>query len=444
MNHYGQQQERAQEVGERLTEFVQPLLQRLDEKLDKRLVNTFLLTMRAIITFRHSTYGLLLSELGGYILSPAQAPAGTKRLSNLLRSNKWAASIIETYLWEQATRRTEELEAQGEDVFIGWDESVIEKPESIALEGLCAVRSSKAHRLKRIKPGYYNPPGGRPIFVPGMQWVSLMVLGGHLPPVVATMRWWTTRGKHKTDRRTEEGKLLHRCSRYWGRRVVHIWDRGFASRAWLKRAAQHNLRFIVRWPKRYKLVNAKGEQVKAWQVTRGKRSLEHRDIWDIRRRCYRKTGIVFAPVSLPQQTQPLWLVVSRPGKGREPWYLLTNEPIETTADAWRIVFAYVRRWQVEVAFRFSKSELAMQSPRLWSWHNRLKLMMMVTLVYAFLLSLLLPILQALRDWLFRHFAHRTGKRYREASIPLYRLRAALSRLWTAHPPSLSFLPENSG
>lgn len=38
-----------------------------------------------------------------------------------------------------------------------WDESVIEKPESIALEGLGPVRSSKAARLKRIKPGYFNP-----------------------------------------------------------------------------------------------------------------------------------------------------------------------------------------------------------------------------------------------------------------------------------------------
>lgn len=444
MSHYEQSQAGAQELAEKLAEFVGPLLARLDEKLDKRLVNTFLLTLQAIITFRHSSYGLLLSELGGYILSPAQAPAGTKRLSNLLRSQKWTARIIENELWERATQRLEAQEAAGEDIFIGWDESVIEKPESLKLEGLCPVRSSKAHRLKRIKPGYYNPPGGWPIFVPGMQWVSLMVLSGQLPSLVAAMRWWTTRGKYQSDRRTEEGKLLHRCSRYWGRRVVHIWDRGFASRAWLQRAAQHQLRFIVRWPKRYNLITSKGERVNAWKVTRGKRSVDHRDIWDIRRRCYRKTGLVFAPVSLPNLDQPLWLVVSRPGKGREPWYLLTNEPVETPEQAWRIVFAYLRRWQVEVAFRFGKSELAMQSPRLWSWHNRLKLMMMVTLVYAFLLSLLSPVLQALRDWLLRYFAHRTGKRYREAAIPLYRLRAALSRLWTTHPPSLVYLPENSG
>lgn len=55
-------------------------------------------------------------------------------------------------------------------------------------------------------------------------------------------------------------------------------------------------------------------------------------------------------------------MVSRPGKGCEPWYLLTNEPIRSLDDAWQIVFAYARRWQLETTFRYSKTELAMESP----------------------------------------------------------------------------------
>jgi hypothetical protein len=57
-------------------------------------------------------------------------------------------------------------------------------------------------------------------------------------------------------------------------------------------------------------------------------------------------------------------------------------------DAWAVVFAYGRRWQIECAWRYSKSELAMESPRVWTWERREKLLLMVTLVYAFLLSLL--------------------------------------------------------
>jgi hypothetical protein len=60
----------------------------------------------------------------------------------------------------------------------------------------------------------------------------------------------------------------------------------------------------------------------------------------------------------------------------------------------------------------------MESLRLWQWDNRLKLLLMVTLVYAFLLSLLRLDGQVLREWLLHHWCHRTGKRYREFTIPL--------------------------
>lgn len=81
--------------------FLQPLLLWLDEQLDKRLVRTFIQTIAIIISFRHSQHGLLLSELGGYLLSPAQAPAGTKRISNLLRSRRWGYELIERFLWQR-------------------------------------------------------------------------------------------------------------------------------------------------------------------------------------------------------------------------------------------------------------------------------------------------------------------------------------------------------
>jgi hypothetical protein len=116
-------------IGERLEAFVKPLLVELDRCLDKRLVRTFLVTLQVIVQFRHRAHGLLLSELGGYILSPDRAPAGTKRLSNLLRSKKWAARQIEQFLWRDAHERLNELEAEGEDPLLAWDESVIEKAD---------------------------------------------------------------------------------------------------------------------------------------------------------------------------------------------------------------------------------------------------------------------------------------------------------------------------
>ncbi len=168
---------------------------------------------------------------------------------------------------------------------------------------------------------------------------------------------------------------------------------------------------------------------------RGQRSWGQRNLWDAHRQCDRQTGVLAVVVRHPDfPKQPLWLVVSRPGPAREPWYLLTTEPVALQEDAWQIVLAYAKRWQIEMTWRYAKSELAMESPRLWAWHNRLKLLLIVTLAYAFLLSLLDPLLQDLKQWLLRRWCHRTGKRSQEALTPLYRLRSALARLWLAYPP----------
>ena len=166
-----------------------------------------------------------------------------------------------------------------------------------------------------------------------------------------------------------------------------MWDRSIAGGPWLKELTGRRLRFVLRWHTNYMLTDGQGSR-RAWQISRGKRSVDHRMLWDINRRQYRNTGIVYLPVLHPQVDQYLWLVVSRPGQGREPWYLLTDEPIATVAAAWKVVFAYARPWQVEPCNRACKTDLTMESPRLWFWENWLKLLLMVSLLNSFLLYLL--------------------------------------------------------
>jgi hypothetical protein len=85
----------------------------------------------------------------------------------------------------------------------------------------------------------------------------------------------------------------------------------------------------------------------------------------------------------------------------------------------------------------------MESLRLWSMENRLKLLGIVLLVYAFLLFLLEEGHTDRVQALLRLKCHRTGKRCQEALVPLYRLRWALSRLWDDCRPILgSVLPPN--
>lgn len=104
-------------------------------------------------------------------------------------------------------------------------------------------------------------------------------------------------------------------------------------------------------------------------MVRGKRSWSYRLIWDARRRCQRKTGIIATPVHLPNDERQLFLVFSRPGVGRKPWYLITTEPVHNAEQAWQIVLAYAKRWQIEMSLHFPKAELAFESLRLQSWRR---------------------------------------------------------------------------
>src|SRR5262249_39324523 len=144
--------------------------------LEKRLVRTFLSSIQLILTFRDRMHGLLLSEMGGFLLSAEHERAGTKRLANVWHSPKWSSWIIDHFLWQLASGFVQHLEQEEQPIYAVWDESVWEKPESLAMEDLGPVRSSKAHRLTHYKPGYYRPPS-RPIFVPGLNWVGLILVG---------------------------------------------------------------------------------------------------------------------------------------------------------------------------------------------------------------------------------------------------------------------------
>jgi hypothetical protein len=152
----------------RLVQFVRPVMSRLAQQIDIRLVQTALDLVQVIITHRHRALGLLLSELGGYLLGPDQARAGAKRISNLIHCPDWSADDVGTILWQQATARVQALQAAREDVRVVWDGSVWEKPESQAGDDWCVVRSAKGRRLARRRKGLTLPLKGPPILVPGL------------------------------------------------------------------------------------------------------------------------------------------------------------------------------------------------------------------------------------------------------------------------------------
>lgn len=62
--------------------------------------------------------------------------------------------LIERLVWRRGLEALRQLEKAQRWILLRWDENVWEKPESLALEGLGAVRSSQVGGLTRIKPGF--------------------------------------------------------------------------------------------------------------------------------------------------------------------------------------------------------------------------------------------------------------------------------------------------
>jgi hypothetical protein len=425
-------QQVSQQIAQELENFLHPLLIVLDHLLDKRLVRTFVQCCIAIVRFRNSKQALLLSELGSYLdgvrgLSTS-APAGTKRVGNLIRSIKWTAASIDQFLLEEADKEVKNLKSQGKRIVCIWDGSVVEKPESRAAEGLCPVTSSKAKRLGRLRKGLvFNMPAKRPVMVTGMQWTGALIAGMEGTIKVALMSWWTTKGEYATKMRTQEEALLRTCVRKWSDLLFHVFDRGYASGPWLELLQTLRVKFVIRWKKGHYFRDANGVQKKLWQIGQGKRYVGHKLIFDPSTGVKLPCDIWWSQVWHPSYSYPLYVIKVRVRK--KVWYLITNERIMVEKQAWEIVFLYRRRWQIETSFRYEKSELALESPRIWGFENRLKLLGIVTLVYAFLLHLLASAFRDLIQAALRLQCHRTGKRYQQTLVPLYRLRWALSRLW---------------
>ncbi len=468
----------ADKVTTRCYSFLKPYLKQLDKILDLRLVRTLANTVTSIVRHRQPSTALLLSELGAYLTDPQHAPAGTKRLANLIHNPRWQAQDIDHYLLEASRQRveTELQQSRRKYVLCILDDSEIEKPESRQWEGLAPVISSKARRLSRPRPrmgpGYYRGPPGGPIVVPGLDWEGVLIArwGPVYERSPLTLGAWSWDSKsHQTassnsmdspyvQKVESRVKLLNRVVETCGAdKLLQVWDRGMANEPWLGRVLDQGWHFVVRWKKGNKLRPAAApsignpdasnsaqekDGVVAWRLTMRKRHWGHRRIINPRNpQQFVNVYYGAVPVCLPHRDEPLWLVWARIGKEsklrrgvKEPWRLLTSEPLYSEEACWQIVEAYAGRWQIEQMLRYGKSELGIESIRVKDWESRHKLLAIVGLTYAFLIDLLGDSTGSLLNQVLA-WAHRTGRQANSAWRPLYRLRLALSALWQRYTPN---------
>jgi hypothetical protein len=475
----------AKTVGVACFGFLRPFLRHLDAHVDVRLVRTVANLVPVLIKRRHRGEALLLSQMGDDLERVGHGPAGTKRIDHVIKSPNWQAAEVGDFLTERAGEvvRREAARVPEKRALLIVDGSVAEKPESAQQGGLAPVLSTKARRLRRPRramgKGYYPGPPGKPTVVPGWTFLSAVVTGWAertCKRPVALAGWLWYRKVAQTDplhdaldqpipTADEATAVRHLVAplldRLGALTLLLVADRQFGNQPWISQFVTWAVPFVVRFKKgnhlraedapsvgdpRASAHQRQTEGVPAWKLTQTLLFRQKRTIANPRNPS-QPIPIRFGarPVRLVGLDTPLWLVavsVGRGGRRRragEPWRLLTNLPLETYEDVWRVVEADAARWQIEQTIRFNKSVLGVESVRVRDWEPRQKLLGLVALAYAFLLFLLGDGSSALVQRLLR-VLHRRGRQARDAWRPLYRLQQALASLWKRHTPSFQGVP----
>ena len=101
----GEKKQDSRDLENKCWKFLQPLLEQMHKLVDRRLVKTMLDLVMVILMHRNRNTGLLLSELGDYLLGGERGPAGVKRIASLLHSVKLESVLILNYLWKRGEAR---------------------------------------------------------------------------------------------------------------------------------------------------------------------------------------------------------------------------------------------------------------------------------------------------------------------------------------------------
>jgi hypothetical protein len=393
---------------------------RLNGNIDARLLRSFWALSCALFTCDQKP--LLLTELSKHLYSSSVSnTAWVKRLSNLLLSKKWFATDIKSFVEARVLQFFFGLDDKDSALLI-WDDSVWEKPETLH-QNLCSVKSAKASLLNRIRKNYFHPPKGV-VSVPGLKW-SLVCLATPTKAMLLFSEFWSTRGLEKCKLRQVHQSLMSKVLALFGNRCTHVFDRGYAGWPWLEHLLQCDVNFIIRWRTGYHLCDEKGKR--RLDFICGKKAFAKGQVWDAVRKCHVDCIIRVKKVHHEEApNQVLWLVsCKRQVNGHKAWYLLTNKKIETIEQAWEIVNAYARRWEIEREIRAMKTNLRIQSIQLRNEEARAKLQAMVALI----LNATMELWELQGSQLIKKYNHRRGAAARQVKVAIHQLRGALATFW---------------
>lgn len=408
------------QLSQQLREYWGTLPTQLDERIDERLVRTFTSLLNSLTCRSHDS--LMLTSLAPKVFARLAVPAAVKRLSNLLRSPKWSASLLHDALWSRAQHLAFEAAQRQLPLLMLWDESVWEKPETLTDPNLGSVRSAKAKRLNRLRPGFFHPPHAN-THVPGLRW-AMWVLATPTTSHIAGAHFWSNRDAEALPLATQRRVMLAKTCAQFGRQLIHVFDRGYVGLPTIRDLLEHRARFIMRWKSKGAHLQREDSLAKdVYKLFAGKRAMGALE-WVDHDGCKCSSTVRFLPVKHPHRQEQLWCVMSKRA-GHKAMYLLTNEPVTNLEQARAVILAYMRRWEIERRFRHLKTLMSIETIQLRDAHARDKLMAMLLLASNASLHLLQDL--TVVGFLLRRFNHRTGAKLRRARAPLQRFLDALER-----------------
>ena len=422
-----------------------PFAQALTSECDVRLVRTAVTLLRFLCASQqHPLKVRAIADALACDLISCQA--WEKRIQNLLASPKWSHHLVQDSLWQQAHELVELAKFTKRDCLVLWDDSVWEKPETLCDPSLGSVRSLQAKRLNRIRPRYYTPPKGVTC-VPGLR-MSALIVATAKDARIAGCEFFNTREHPRGHAHQVRQQQLSQCVNAWGRQPIHVFDRGYAGWPWLQELLDARVRFTMRWNSAFH-IQAEGKVQPVYHSVSG-RKRQKLMVWDAHKRKKKARWVIWRQITHPSDSQqrPMWLVVCSDRK-RKPWYLLTNQPIESKEQARTAILQYSRRWEVEQQFWRLKHQMQLQTVQLRKPCKRLKLLNLVMLAQNMLMSLAFQkevVIQLLHDW-----CPRRGRRMRtQIKVAFERIKTARTKLrlhtertnqamWSAAPHGLKLL-----
>ena len=337
---------------------------------------------------RDALFGLLenrstlLSEIGRALEEPRRLIHTEKRLSRGLASRRYNDAAVEAdYLNLVAPLLRDERFPRPT---IAVDTTDLLKPKARKMPYLATVRDGSTGEFGN---GYYV--------------LSVEAVGaqGRRLPLLAHL-FSSAEPEYKSNNSVILA-AINRVRPHVPRDAFWVFDAGFDSHNFIDRFDEMGLRYVVRLmlKGRRKLFTPLGNMNPAALMKNCPRMYRHRTrkqgrstslhvdfnwVSDVHLQHYTAGGNV---TDRPGDERYSVVFVSSFQLGQEPMALLTNEDIRTQEDAARIVEAYLERWGVEEAHRFTKQGFDLENVRALTWTGLKRMVQLVYLAYGFLAQL---------------------------------------------------------